>query len=126
MTRFYNIFKNVNLSVDTDLTFIVPCEDQMMMNAKGPDYTTFRAFDVYNNGWLIGGQLNISSNYELMCNSRGCHKSKYLSDLYKRGVSGNREALRDVTMRVAVVVRHVEMFQNFRFKKSLFRLPDLI
>ncbi|XP_073838111.1 ionotropic receptor 75a-like [Musca autumnalis] len=103
MSRFYRLFRNSNLSVDTDLTFIVPREDQE------PDGAHFMAFDVYNNGWLQGGKLNISTNYELECRAGRCYKSKYITDLYKRSVGGNREALRDITMRVAVVVTKYDL-----------------
>ena len=83
-----------------------PTTLQIPFDVAANGTTVYKAFDVYNNGWFIGGSLNITVNYELQCNVTGCHLSKYLSDLYKRPLYGNRESLRDVTMRVAVIVRN--------------------
>ncbi|TMW39968.1 hypothetical protein DOY81_014952, partial [Sarcophaga bullata] len=71
--------------------------------------SVYKAFDVYNNGWFIGGSINITMNYEMQCNVTACHLSKYLSDLYKRPLYGNRESLRDVTMRVAVIATRYDL-----------------
>lgn len=103
-TRFYDKFKQVNLSVDTEMTFMVPMPIQLQSDmANGT--AVYKAFDVYNNGWFIGGSLNVTVNYEMQCTVTGCHLSKYLSDLHRRPLYGNRESLRDITMRVAVIVR---------------------
>ncbi|KAM7354774.1 ionotropic receptor 75a-like isoform 2-T3 [Cochliomyia hominivorax] len=100
-SRFYNIFKSVNLSVDTRLTYVVPKYLPDLWNATKTSYITF---DVYNNGWLIGGAINITTDYEIECYASYCKRTKYLSNLYKRPLYGNRESLRDVIMRVALVV----------------------
>lgn len=99
--RYYAIFKNVNLSVDTRLTFVVPQLPQVSLNEEK---TTYITFDVYNNGRFIGGTINITSNYEIECNQTGCELKQYLSDLYKRPLYGNRQTLSDVTIRASVVV----------------------
>ena len=89
------------------MTFMVPIPTSLQIQSDVANGTTiYKAFDVYNNGWFIGGSLNITVNYEMQCNVTGCHLSKYLSNLYKRPLYGNRESLRDVTMRVAVIVRN--------------------
>ncbi|XP_046807328.1 ionotropic receptor 75a-like [Lucilia cuprina] len=69
-SRFYGIFKNVNLSVDTQLAYVVPKEPQKPVNLSKTSYINF---DAYNNGLFLGGSLNITSNYEIACNSSDCH-----------------------------------------------------
>uniref|UniRef100_A0A1I8MYE5 Uncharacterized protein n=1 Tax=Musca domestica TaxID=7370 RepID=A0A1I8MYE5_MUSDO len=129
MSRFYKLFQDANLSVDTHLTFMVPREDQMGMRNLSRSF--YMAFDVYNNGWLIGGKLNISSNFELSCGKEGCYKSKFLTDLHKRSLTGNREALRDVVMRVAVVVTRYDLdappeeINNFLLTQEDFHIDPL-
>lgn len=108
MTRFYNVFENVTLSVDADIAYVVPQQEQTAA-IDAEDQYSFLLVDVYNNGRLIGGKLNITSNYELECNSSSCSIANYRTELYKRSLYGNRETLRDVTMRVAVVVRFYEI-----------------
>ncbi|KAI8116559.1 kainate 5, Glutamate receptor ionotropic [Lucilia cuprina] len=127
-SRFYGIFKNVNLSVDTQLAYVVPKEPQKPVNLSKTSYINF---DAYNNGLFLGGSLNITSNYEIACNSSNCQKTKYLSDLYKRLQYGNRQTLSDITMRVAVVVTRYDLqapeqdIQNFLLKQQDFHIDPL-
>lgn len=83
------------------MNYVVPKQPQIALNSTKCSYMSF---DVYNNGWFIGGTINITNNYEIECNKIECRNKKYLSDLYKRNLYGNRETLRDVVLRVAVVV----------------------
>ncbi|TMW44528.1 hypothetical protein DOY81_010393, partial [Sarcophaga bullata] len=73
-SRFYNKFKQVNLSVDTEMTFIVPKPIPLQIPPNLANGTSvYKAFDVYNNGWFIGGSINITMNYEMQCNVTACH-----------------------------------------------------
>ncbi|XP_065362168.1 uncharacterized protein Ir75a [Calliphora vicina] len=127
-SRFYNTFKNVNLSADTQLAYVVPKQPQISSDSNKTSYINF---DVYNNGWFIGGSINITTNYEIECNGTGCERTKYLSDLYKRSLYGNRESLRDVTMRAAVVVTRYDLnapeqeIQEFLLKQQDFHIDPL-
>ncbi|KAM7354775.1 ionotropic receptor 75a-like isoform 3-T4 [Cochliomyia hominivorax] len=100
-SRFQNIFKNVTLSVDTRLTYVVP---KHFTDSRNTSNTSYITFDVYNNGKIIGGSLNITTDYEIACNRKDCEIKNYLSELYKRPLYGNRESLRDINLRVALVV----------------------
>uniref|UniRef100_A0A1A9URY2 Uncharacterized protein n=1 Tax=Glossina austeni TaxID=7395 RepID=A0A1A9URY2_GLOAU len=62
--------------------------------------SSFVVYDVYNNGFQIGGSLNITVDYEVECNSWACLKCKYLSELHMRSLYGNRERLSDARIRV--------------------------
>ncbi|KAL9905222.1 ionotropic receptor 75a-like [Glossina fuscipes fuscipes] len=103
---FQNTFQHLNLSVDTDVNYVIK---NITTTFVEPSSTSFIVYDVYNNGFQIGGSLNITVDYEVECNSLVCLKCKYLSNLHMRSLYGNRERLPDAMMRVAVVVTRFDL-----------------
>lgn len=55
--------------------------------------------DVYSNGRIIGGRLNMTGSYESACDPKECRRTRYLSALQMRSKYGNREQLTDVVLR---------------------------
>uniref|UniRef100_A0A1A9WE51 Ionotropic receptor 75a N-terminal domain-containing protein n=1 Tax=Glossina brevipalpis TaxID=37001 RepID=A0A1A9WE51_9MUSC len=101
MKVFQNIFQHLNLSVDTDISYVIRKTNSTPLKSTSTSYVVY---DVYNNGFQIGGSLNITADHEVECSSTACLKHKHLSNLHMRSVYGNRESLSDIIMRVAVVV----------------------
>ncbi|XP_061401356.1 ionotropic receptor 75a-like [Musca vetustissima] len=64
---------------------------------------TFITYDVYNNGYYLGGSLNMTADREIQCSSAGCTLKRYLSTLYEKTRHENRWLLKDITMRVTTV-----------------------
>ncbi|XP_020801931.1 glutamate receptor ionotropic, kainate 5 [Drosophila serrata] len=95
---FYNFFSPFNISIDADVSYVQEYDQT--------DNTTvlYNIYDVYNNGKIIGGQLNMTGSYESTCGLKECLKTRYLSTLQMRSKYGNREQLEDVVLRVATVV----------------------
>ncbi|KAM8708521.1 hypothetical protein ACLKA7_015490 [Drosophila subpalustris] len=96
--NFYNFFAPFNISVDADVSYV---KQQVLDNTGDIIYALY---DVYSNGKHIGGQLNITGDYELFCNTTSCQLNRYLSSLHLRTKYRQREQLRDVILRVATVV----------------------
>lgn len=97
---FYDFFRRSNISIDADVDYV----KQHMPHSKDKDAVVYTVYDVYSNGNHIGGQLNMTVNYELSCNRSSCDGIRYLSSLHLRSKYGNREQLTDVVLRVATVV----------------------
>uniref|UniRef100_A0A1B0G5E4 Uncharacterized protein n=1 Tax=Glossina morsitans morsitans TaxID=37546 RepID=A0A1B0G5E4_GLOMM len=106
LIAFQNTFQHLNLSVDTDINYVIKNTTTTLVE---PSSSSFVVYDVYNNGFQIGGSLNITVDYEVECNSLACLKCKYLSKLHMRSLYGNRERLSDIRMRVAVVVTRFDL-----------------
>uniref|UniRef100_A0A1B0A6Q5 Uncharacterized protein n=1 Tax=Glossina pallidipes TaxID=7398 RepID=A0A1B0A6Q5_GLOPL len=97
LIAFQNTFQHLNLSLDTDINYVIKNTTTTLVE---PSSSSFVVYDVYNNGFQIGGSLNITVDYEVECNSSACLKCKYLSKLHMRSLYGNRERLSDTRMRV--------------------------
>ncbi|XP_017861269.1 PREDICTED: glutamate receptor ionotropic, kainate 5 [Drosophila arizonae] len=97
---FYDFFRRSNISIDADVDYV----KQHIPNSGDKDAVVYTVYDVYSNGNHIGGQLNMTVNYELSCNRSSCDGIRYLSSLHLRSKYGNREQLTDVVLRVATVV----------------------
>ncbi|KAH8333027.1 hypothetical protein KR074_011744 [Drosophila pseudoananassae] len=91
--QFYDFFSPFNISIDADVSYVKG--DLMATNSS----VRYSLYDVYNNGKIIGGQLNMTGSYEAACDPKGCERVKYLSSLLKRSRYGNREQLTDVVLR---------------------------
>ncbi|KAH8296115.1 hypothetical protein KR054_001969 [Drosophila jambulina] len=96
--EFYDFFSPFNISIDADVSYVQEYDQ--------PDNSSvvYAIYDVYNNGKIIGGQLNMTGSYESTCDLKECRRTKYLSSLQMRTKYGNREQLTDVVLRVATVV----------------------
>ncbi|EDV97845.1 GH14466 [Drosophila grimshawi] len=97
--NFYDFFEPMNISVDADVSYV----EQQMADNRGDGAVFYRNYDVYNNGKMQGGQLNITGNYEVSCNQSNCNLSRHLSSLHLRSKYRHREQLTDVVLRVATV-----------------------
>lgn len=63
-----------------------------------------KLYDVYNNGYHIGGKLNMTLDRSILCNETSCQLQHYLSDLHKRPKYRQRCYLPDVTWRISTLV----------------------
>ncbi|XP_030372010.1 uncharacterized protein LOC115622251 [Scaptodrosophila lebanonensis] len=95
--EFYKYFAPFNISVDADVTYV---QERASLNNN----ITYTLYDVYNNGKLIGGQLNVTADRDLVCNVADCDTVRYLSSLHQRSKYANRNMLPDVLFRVSTVV----------------------
>ncbi|XP_070142050.1 ionotropic receptor 75a [Drosophila kikkawai] len=95
---FYDFFSPFNISIDADVSYVQEYDQ------ADSSSVVYAIYDVYSNGKIIGGQLNITGSYESTCNPKKCRRTRYLSNLQKRSKYGNREQLTDVVLRVATVV----------------------
>ncbi|XP_017134534.1 ionotropic receptor 75a [Drosophila miranda] len=98
---FYDFFSTFNISIDADVSYVKEEPPSSDYNASAVVYASY---DVYSNGRIIGGQLNLTANYACGCDLSGCQRMRYLSPLHLRSKYGNREQLTDVVLRVATVV----------------------
>ncbi|XP_037722867.1 ionotropic receptor 75a isoform X1 [Drosophila subpulchrella] len=96
--EFYKLFAPFNVSIDADVSYV---KEEFQANNSSVVYAVY---DVYNNGKIIGGQLNMTGSHEMACDPNECRRIRYLSSLLKRSKYGNREQLTDVVLRVATVV----------------------
>nr|XP_016940246.2 ionotropic receptor 75a [Drosophila suzukii] len=96
--EFYELFAPFNISIDADVSYV---KEEFQANYSSVVYAVY---DVYNNGKIIGGQLNMTGSHEMSCDPNECRRIRYLSSLQKRSKYGNREQLTDVVLRVATVV----------------------
>nr|NP_649012.2 ionotropic receptor 75a [Drosophila melanogaster]Q9VVL1.2 RecName: Full=Ionotropic receptor 75a [Drosophila melanogaster]AAF49300.2 ionotropic receptor 75a [Drosophila melanogaster]APD16193.1 ionotropic receptor 75a [Drosophila melanogaster] len=96
--EFYDLFGLFNISIDADVSYV---KEQIQDNN---DSVAYAVHDVYNNGKIIGGQLNVTGSHEMSCDPFVCRRTRHLSSLQKRSKYGNREQLTDVVLRVATVV----------------------
>ncbi|KAH8239060.1 hypothetical protein KR032_000304 [Drosophila birchii] len=90
---FYDFFFPFNISIDADVSYVQEYEQTDNFSV------IYGIYDVYNNGKIIGGQLNITGSYESICNPSECRRVRYLSTLQMRSKYGNREQLKDVVLR---------------------------
>ncbi|XP_034655805.1 LOW QUALITY PROTEIN: ionotropic receptor 75a [Drosophila subobscura] len=97
---FYNFFAPFNISIDADVSYLKEEPEYTYNNAS----VVYATFDVYSNGKIIGGQLNMTANYAMGCDLSGCERKRYLSTLHLRSKYRHREQLTDVVLRVATVV----------------------
>ncbi|XP_052844502.1 ionotropic receptor 75a [Drosophila gunungcola] len=98
VSEFYDMFAPFNISIDADVSYVK--EELQDINSS----FVYAVYDVYNNGKIIGGELNMTGSHEMACDPNECQKIRYLSSLQKRSKYGNREQLTDVVLRVATVV----------------------
>ncbi|XP_037951935.1 ionotropic receptor 75a-like [Teleopsis dalmanni] len=98
LSYFKELFEKVNLFANADVTFIVPNKERTNIQN-----TSYIIYDVYNNGRPLGGKLNITLDHEVICNNTNCQLGQYYSKLHLRSKYGNRNTLKDVTLRIAVV-----------------------
>jgi len=91
--EFYELFAPFNVSIDADVSYV---KEEFQDNNSSVVYAVY---DVYNNGKIIGGQLNMTGSHEMACDPNECRRIRYLSSLQKRSKYGNREQLTDVVLR---------------------------
>ncbi|XP_053956450.1 ionotropic receptor 75a-like [Anastrepha ludens] len=103
MHKLRRLFTNANLSVDAQLTYAT-LRSQLHDTPPHTNLSFYTTYDVYNNGRLLGGKLNVTIDREYQCNWKVCHVSRYLSELHLRHKYGNRDKLHDITMRVSTVI----------------------
>ncbi|XP_037951960.1 ionotropic receptor 75a-like [Teleopsis dalmanni] len=102
VSNFQHLFEQMNLSVNADVTYAI-------FNEHGTNVqnTSYIIYDVYNNGRILGGKLNMTQDQEIVCNKTKCELRQYYSKLHLRPKYGNRNAIRDVTLRVSTVVARI-------------------
>ncbi|XP_073843205.1 ionotropic receptor 75a-like isoform X2 [Musca autumnalis] len=101
--RFKQLFENFHMAVDADATYAFP-NLEILSSPKNISYVTY---DVYNNGYYLGGKLNMTVDREVQCSARVCELKRYLSSLHEKSRNDNRWLLRDITMRVSTVTTHL-------------------
>nr|QKN21170.1 ionotropic receptor [Zeugodacus cucurbitae] len=108
LNNFRRLFADANLDVDAELTyaFLKPTQLGAVIEMN---ITTFVKYDVYNNGYHLGGKLNMTVDREVECNVTSCYIKRYLSQLHTRSKYGNRDKLHDITMRVSVVITQLPL-----------------
>ncbi|KAI8116560.1 Glutamate receptor [Lucilia cuprina] len=105
LEHFKDLFKYFHLSIDTDITLVQP--NERFVNS--PKNVSYILYDVYNNGYSLGGKLNVTIDRELLCCREQCLVKRYLSSLYQRSKYEHRWYLRDLTMRVSTVVTAIPL-----------------
>lgn len=88
------------MAVDADVTLVMPSQGVVNFFQN----SSYLWYDVYNNGFYLGGQLNVTVDREVLCSREGCVLKQYLSSLHEKGKYEHRWYLRDLTMRVTTVV----------------------
>ena len=100
LRNFKEIFGNFNMAVDADVTLVMP--SRSVINSF--HNSSFLLYDAYNNGFNLGGKLNITIDREVLCSREKCILKQYLSNLHEKAKYEHRWYLRDLTMRVSTVV----------------------
>ncbi|KRF99010.1 uncharacterized protein Dwil_GK28324 [Drosophila willistoni] len=93
--KLIEYFKDANLSINADITYIKPSCDEK---------NNFILYDVYNKGSWLGGRLNITIDQSVQCNPSQCKVQKYLSTLHERTRMQQRQDLTGITFRFATLV----------------------
>lgn len=101
MIAFRELFEHFKLNVDADVTYAFPNPSTRNIFRNSSIVT----YDVYNNGYNLGGKLNMTADQAILCSSVECHTEAYLSSLREKTKYQNRWYLKDITMRVSTVVR---------------------
>lgn len=108
--EFYDLFGLFNISIDADVSYV---KEQIQDNN---DSVAYAVHDVYNNGKIIGGQLNVTGSHEMSCDPFVCRRTRHLSSLQKRSKYGNREQLTDVVLRGKTLLH---IYKTFKFELFL-------
>uniref|UniRef100_A0A1I8NNR2 Ionotropic receptor 75a N-terminal domain-containing protein n=1 Tax=Stomoxys calcitrans TaxID=35570 RepID=A0A1I8NNR2_STOCA len=99
VTKFRQQFKHYNMAVDADVNYVFP--NQALLNSV--HNFSYLLYDVYNNGYNLGGKLNMTPDKEIICSRKQCELKEYLSTLHEKSKYENRWYLGDMKMRVSTV-----------------------
>ncbi|XP_051859523.1 ionotropic receptor 75a [Drosophila albomicans] len=109
-------FAEAQLYVNSELTYVEP----------QANFTSFILYDLYNKAKHLGSKLNITIDQQIVCNERGCHVKRYLSDLHLRLRLQNRRYFTGITLRVnaAITAMPVDSPEE-QIKEFLSSLDDI-
>ncbi|EDW41927.1 GM24303 [Drosophila sechellia] len=116
--EFNDLFALFNISIDADVSYV---KEQIQDNN---DSVAYAVYDVYNNGKIIGGQLNVTGSHEMSCDPFKCRRTRYLSSLQKRSKYGNREQLTDVVLRARFGFHLTLILRDLLYCKMKFIFSD--
>ncbi|KAM7354771.1 ionotropic receptor 75a-like [Cochliomyia hominivorax] len=105
LPKFKDLFGRFQMAVDADVTLFM--DNRNLINS--PLNSSFILYDVYNNGYNLGGKLNMTIDREIKCSKRSCEVKRYLSSLHEKPKLEHRWYLRDITMRVSTVVTYLPL-----------------